>query len=170
MTKDPDEIEPKAPGIKDRTQPDIGALRINHILAPTDFSKESRRAVNYAMLLARRFGARLTLLHIHKMPGAFECAFGVPEPENLQQNKDRVQLRLLGLYDVIRAQYPNTEPLFRSGDPSADIPALEKILGVDLIVISTHQYKWFRHAIEGSDAEKIIHAAPCPILIMPERA
>jgi nucleotide-binding universal stress UspA family protein len=165
-TKDQDQIEPKASGYGDQARPGITALLINHILAPTDLNKESRKTVNSAMLLARSFRARLTLVHIHKKPGAFDCAFGVPESETLQQDKDRAQLRLLGLYDVIRTQYPNTEPLFRSGDPRTEIPAVAKSLGVDLIVISTHEYGWFRHAVEGSDAEKVIRAAPCPILIM----
>jgi len=144
------------------------AFRENPILAPTDLSRESRKAVNSALWLAQRFHAKLTLLHLYEMPETFECAFGVPEPEILQQNKDRAELSLLALYDVIRAQHPNTEPLFRSGEPRTEISAIAKALGVDLIVISTHVYRWLHHVLEGSDAEKIIHNAPCPILIVRE--
>ena len=60
---------------------------------------------------------------------------------------------------------PN-EPLFRCGEPRADIPAMARILGVDLIVISTHDSGWLRHVVEGSNAEKIMHQAPCPVLIV----
>ena len=145
------------------------AFRVNHILAPTDLSRESRKAVNSAMWLAQRFHAKLTLLHLYEMPETFECAaFGVPEPEILQQNKDRAELSLLALYDVIRAQHPNTEPLFRCGESRTDISATARVLGVDLIVISTHAYRWLRHVLEGSDAEQIIHDAPCPVLIVRE--
>jgi universal stress protein A len=150
------------------TMTDASVLRVSHILAPTDLSRESRKAVNYAMRLAQRFYAKLTLLHLYEMPGTFECAFGVPEPEHLQQNKYRAELRLLALYDVIRAQHSNTEPLFRCGQPRADIPAMARILRVDLIVTSTHDSGWLRHVVEGSDAEKIIHQAPCPVLIVRE--
>jgi universal stress protein A len=150
------------------TMTDASVLRVSHILAPTDLSRESRKAVNYAMRLAQRFYAKLTLLHLYEMPGTFECAFGVPEPGHLQQNKYRAELRLLALYDVIRAQHRNTEPLFRCGEPRADIPAIAKILGVDLIVMSTHDSGWLRHVVEGSDAEKVIHQAPCPVLIVRE--
>ena len=126
------------------TMTDASVLRVSHILAPTDLSRESRKAVNYAMRLAQRFYAKLTLLHLYEMPGTFECAFGVPEPGDLQQNKYRAELGLLALYDVIRAQHRNTEPLFRCGEPRADIPAIAKILGVDLIVMSTHDSGWYR--------------------------
>ncbi len=163
-TKVPDQIERSATSSRNGTQ----AFRVNHILAPTDLSRESRKAVNSAMWLAQRFHAKLTLLHLFEMPGTFECAFGLPEPEILQQNKDRAELSLLALYDVIRAQHPNTEPLFRCGEPRTEISAIAKVLGVDLVVISTHVDRWLRHVLEESDAEKIIHNAPCPVLIVRE--
>jgi universal stress protein A len=122
--------------------------------------------VNYPMRLAQHFYAKLTLLHLYEMPGTFECAFGVPELRHLQQDKDRTERSLLSLYDVIRAQHRNTEPLFRCGEPRADIPAIARILGVDLIVISMHDSGWLRHVIEGSNAEKVMHQAPCPVLIV----
>ena len=168
MTKGLDQIVRSVPSSRNRTQTDTSTLRVSHILAPTDLSRESRKAVNYAMRLAQRFCAKLTLLHLFEMPGTFECAFGVPEPGHLQKNKDRAELSLLALYDVIRAQHRNTEPLFRCGEPRADIPAVARILRVDLIVISTHDSRWLRHIVEGSDAEKIIREAPCPVLIVRE--
>ena len=166
--KDVDEIEHSATNSRNGTQTYIKASRVNHILAPTDLSRESRKTVNYAMWLARCFHAKLTLLHVYQVPGTFECAFGLPEPEILQQNKDRAELNLLALHDVIRAQHPNTEPLFRCGEPRTEIPATARIRGVDLIVISTHDYKWLRRVAEGGDAEKIIRDAPCPVLILRE--
>lgn len=168
MTKGLDQIVRSVPSSRNRRQTDTSTLRVSHILAPTDLSRESRKAVNCAMRLAQRFCAKLTLLHLFEMPGAFECAFGVPEPGHLQQNKYRAELSLLALYDVIRAQHGNTEPLFRCGEPRTDIAAMARILGVDLIVISTHANRWLRHVVEGSDAEKIFRNAPCPVLIMRE--
>jgi universal stress protein A len=162
--KSPDHIETR--DSSNRGQADPAPLRIGHILAPTDLSRESRKAVSYALGLARRFQAKLTLLHFYETPGAFECAFGVPEPEHLQRDKDRAKLRLLALYDVIRAQHRNTEPLFHCGEPRSGIPDIAKKHGVDLIVISTHEYQWLRHIVQGSDAERIVHKAPCPVLIV----
>ena len=105
-TKDPDQIERSATSGRNRTQ----AFRVNHILAPTDLSRESRKAVNSAMWLAQRFHAKLTLLHFYEMPGTFECAFGVPEPEILQQNKDRAELSLLALSIIDRCWNKSGSP------------------------------------------------------------
>jgi nucleotide-binding universal stress UspA family protein len=156
----------RVPCSRNSTQTDAQALGVSHILAPTDLSVGSRKAVNYALRIAQRYYAKLTLLHLFEMPRAFECAFGVPEAEHTQQNKDREKLSLLALYDVIRAQHRNTEPLFRGGEPRSDIPAIARSLGVDLIVISTHDSRWLRRVVEGSDARKIVREAPCPILVV----
>ena len=162
MTKDLEQV----PRGQKRTKTDTKTFRVSHILAPTDFSRESRKAVNHAMRIAQRYYAKLTLLHLFEMPGTLKSTFGVPEPEHLQKDRDRAELTLLGLYDVIRAQHGNTEPLFRCGEPRSGIPALARFLGVDLIVITTRDIKWLRRLVEGRDAEKIIHETHCPVLVV----
>ena len=44
--------------------PSAQKFSISRILAPTDFSPNSEKAVAYAIQLARRVGAKLTLLHV----------------------------------------------------------------------------------------------------------
>jgi nucleotide-binding universal stress UspA family protein len=116
------------------TKPDTQRIRIRHVLAPTDLTKDSRGSVNYAMSLALRYQARLTVLYIFRMPQDSESESALLESEEIQQSKDRAELRLLKFYDVVRAQYPNTEVLFRTGDPDEDIPQIAAYLGVDLVV------------------------------------
>src|SRR3954451_10270014 len=41
-----------------------GALKLQDILVPTDFSEASKKALGYATKLAAQFGARLTLLNV----------------------------------------------------------------------------------------------------------
>lgn len=116
------------------TKPGTQRIRIRHILAPTDLTKDSRGSVSYALSLALRHQARLTLLYIFTMPQRPESGSALSESEEIQQSRDRAELRLLKFYDVIRAQYPNTEVLFRTGDPDKDIPQIAAYLGVDLVV------------------------------------
>jgi hypothetical protein len=58
---------------------------------------------------------------------------------------------------------------FRIGVPCEEIAAVAKELKTDLIVISTHHYHWFDHLMNGSDAERIVRRAPCPILVFLRR-
>ena len=43
-------------------------MQFRHILAPTDFSEYSKKAVGSALELARKFGAKLTILHVVELP------------------------------------------------------------------------------------------------------
>ena len=51
-----------------------GRLKFNfsRVVAPTDFSPNSERAIDYAVQLARRLGAKLTLLHVVPEPSALD--------------------------------------------------------------------------------------------------
>jgi nucleotide-binding universal stress UspA family protein len=125
----------KSSGPRHTTKAGTQPIWIKHILAPTDLSKDSRGSVNYAMSLALRFQARLTLLYIFRMPKGSESGSIISKSEEIQESRDHAELRLLKFYDVIRAQYPNTEVLFRTGDPDTDIPQIAAFLGVDLVVV-----------------------------------
>lgn len=39
-------------------------------------------------------------------------------------------------------------------------------LSADLMVISTHGYTGWKHFLFGSDAERILEHAPCPVLVV----
>src|SRR5262252_7479937 len=45
-------------------------MQIKRVLVPVDFSPQSTLAVNNGVALARKFGAKLTLLHVVEPPGA----------------------------------------------------------------------------------------------------
>jgi magnesium and cobalt exporter, CNNM family len=63
----------------------IPKFSFNSILAPTDFSPNSEKAVDYATELARRLGARLTLLHIIPEPSALELRLVLQESAKAAQ-------------------------------------------------------------------------------------
>jgi nucleotide-binding universal stress UspA family protein len=47
---------------------EVVAMQIRHMLAPTDFSEFSMRAIDYAFGWARQFEAKLSLLHVVQPP------------------------------------------------------------------------------------------------------
>jgi nucleotide-binding universal stress UspA family protein len=142
---------------------------ITHILAPTDLSDESRRALDYAVRLAEHFHAKLTLVHVWMTPSSHRGVRGALEPEAIQRSKDRAEFILRRLQDIIRERHSNTESYFLTGEPGSRILAVAKSAEVDLIVISTHDYDWLTRVVEGSDAEKILRRAGCPVWIVREK-
>jgi universal stress protein A len=142
---------------------------ITHILAPTDLSDESRKAVDYAVRLAQQFNARLTLLHVWRTPSSHNGVLGALDPDGIERSKDRAEFALRGLQDIIRERHFNTESYFLTGDPCTQILAVAESSQVDLIVVSTHDYDWLTRVVEGSDAEKILRDAACPVWVVREK-
>jgi len=73
---------------------DIPKFTFSHILAPTDFSPNSDRAVDYAVQLARRLGAKLTLLHIVPEPSALDYPIEGISAEEIEGQKKEAEKRL----------------------------------------------------------------------------
>jgi nucleotide-binding universal stress UspA family protein len=144
----------------------LGPGLIRHILVPIDLSDESRVTLEYAAPLAKLCNARLTLLHVWTTPDSHTGVLGALDPEAIQRSRDRAEFNLRRLEEMARERYPNTESYFLTGEPCSQIVAFAESSSVDLIVVSTHDYDWLRHLIEGSDAEKILRHARCPVWIV----
>jgi nucleotide-binding universal stress UspA family protein len=57
----------------------------------------------------------------------------------------------------------------RAGLPSHEIVEAAKEMDVDLIVVATHGYTGWKHFCIGSTAERVVRAAPCPVLVVREK-
>ena len=135
------------------------------ILAPTDFSDASRPAVEYAIDLARRWEARLVLLHAiepiaetYVWPGEPATAeLFVAEPEELEPEWQN----LLEGADVHNVRH---EHRTLKGYAAPIIAAAARELAADLIVTGTHGRTGLMHALLGSVAERVVREADCPVL------
>jgi nucleotide-binding universal stress UspA family protein len=139
----------------------------NHILAPTDFSPNSDSAVEYAVQLARRLGAKLTLLHIVPEPSALDYPMeGIPA-EEIEGWKKEAEKRMADQLARAKFQYQEVDSVQRTAlHPRDEIIGIARELSADLLVISTHAYTGWKHFLFGSDAEKIIEHACCPTLVV----
>ena len=144
-------------------------LRVKQILAPTDLSEDSRKGLRYATGLAKHFNAKLTILHV--IEGPYSLAYGMGEtlPERAVQELQVAGEKLDEIVQDIKKEHPAVEATEVIGSVCSHIVELAALLKADLIVVSTHNYPWFKRLMTGSDAEKIARHAPCPILIVHQR-
>jgi nucleotide-binding universal stress UspA family protein len=140
--------------------------RITRILVPTDFSATADAALEYACLLAERFGAHIQLLHVLDDPFVSEGmaaeayiseAPGIREAM-LRDAREKLTHRAL----LRRGTQVDTEVLFGHG--ARTIGEYAEARGVDLIVMGTHGRTGVAHLLLGSIAEKLVRTAPCPVL------
>jgi nucleotide-binding universal stress UspA family protein len=131
-------------------------LNLKSILAPVDFSHCCRKAVQYAVLMARDYGARIILVHIAGADVGNEKRLKVLERELNEFAKREVG-----------TQAPVTT-VVKQGDPLREIIDITEAEGVDLLVISTHARTGLPDFCMGSAAEQIVRYAPCPVLVVRE--
>jgi nucleotide-binding universal stress UspA family protein len=140
---------------------------LRHILAPTDFSPNSEKAVNYAVQVAKLVGAKLTLLHVVPEPSALDYTMqGIPVDE-IQGWQKEAEEKLTDQVAKAKLAYQNVDSIQTIAlHPRDEIVRAATDLSADLLVLSTHGYKGWRHVLFGSDAEKILEHAPCPVLVI----
>jgi nucleotide-binding universal stress UspA family protein len=142
-------------------------VRVNTILVPTDLTKESDRAIESGVVLAKLFGARLTLLHVYQDPCyTVEYMLGPHAQDPALQDKIYFENTLKTIARGVQKRYPHCDVALRDGVPCEEIVRAAKELDVDLIIISTHHYNWLIRLAFGCDGEQILREAPCPLLIL----
>lgn len=139
---------------------------VKHILAPTDLSKDSRKGLRYATGLAGHFNAKLTVLHVVEGRHALDYVIGQALPEDVRRELQAAEQKLDSIVEEVKKEHLEVEATVVIGNVCSQIVDLAKLLKSDLIVVSTHNYPWFKRLMTGSDAEKIARHAPCPILIV----
>ena len=140
-------------------------LQIRQILAPTDFSECSKQAVACAYELAQTFGAKLVLLHvIEELPSYIGF---IPPAGAAMLLEDLERQACLDLAEMLpEAEAAEVEVARQAvvGSPSHEIVKVAAAEKVDLIVIATHSRTGFSHLVLGSVAERVVRAAPCPVI------
>ena len=135
------------------------------MLVPIDLSEESYRALEFALPLAKRFGATVHVVHVYE--GAHQFSSIATSP--VLWSDVEIARRLAEKVQRISGTRPLTKDChIRSGKPFQEITATAQELKADLIVIATQGHSGFKHLALGSTTEKIIRHAPCPVLVVRE--
>ncbi len=142
-------------------------MNVDLILVPTDFSKDAEAAAIAAVDLAKRFDARIVLVHAYHVdiPIASPMAGSYTLPPGFFE-----ELRTQATREVeAAAKRLEAEGVDASGI-AIGLPASQGVvaeagrLGADLIVMGTRGLSGLKHVALGSVAERVVRTAPCPVL------
>jgi nucleotide-binding universal stress UspA family protein len=139
---------------------------VREILVPTDLTFECRKTIYYAVGLAKKWNAHLTLLHVYKEPYSLEYMRGPSVCAAREQQRVYMENALEVLGNQVKEQYANCSTEFRAGALCDGIGNVVKELRIDLIIIGTRGNKWFQRVAYGCQADEIVRVAPCPVLIV----
>ena len=138
-----------------------------NILVPIDFSTTADQALEYAIALAAKLGARIHLVHVIGMP-----SFGIPDLgvavtntmiESLVRDGQAALDRIVAQR---RGEATFGEVSLRTGDARGMILEAANDVGADLIVIGTHGRSGVARVLLGSVAEAVVRTAPCPVVVV----
>ena len=136
------------------------------ILAPIDFSGCSLSALTYALGMAGKFAAKVTLLNVVE-PTAYADNY-LTTPAAMEEAHQNLMTtgreRLTALQRRAVAQRLVVETLVRMGRAQSEISDTAKAIGADLIVMGTHGHSGLKQLLLGSTADRVIRNAPCPVL------
>ena len=150
---------------------ETAGISLKRILEPIDFSPLSKKALQYSLRFAEEFRAGLTLLHVMEadIPPAFD-GFMIAPPISPNGNRTKCANRLKVLASSMAIRATNhVQSIVRTGLAAYEIVEAAKELDIDLIVIATHGYTGWKHFVIGSTAERVVRAAPCPVLVVREK-
>lgn len=138
-------------------------MKIKTILVPTDFSELSNEAVDYAFSMAKRIGAKMVFMHTLEWPDHPDEMTPMSD-EGYAFMKDRGNAMLHDL--VTRAEKEGLEASasLADGVPFIEIIRAARKHNADLIIMGTHGRTGLSHVMMGSQAEKVVRQAPCPVL------
>lgn len=138
-------------------------IPVQHILAPVDFSSPSLDALEYAIQLANRLGAKITLMHVLE-PICFDLDRSLGSIEHEVRKRDHWRSRLTELSDLVKSFGLPADFQISGGVPSDAILAGALRGRPDLIVMGTHGRRGLSQKRFGSVAEAVLRRATCPVL------
>jgi len=157
--------EPRSQTISSQAGSSPG-LVFQRLLAPTDFSEPSLKALDYALALASPSGAIVRALHV--VEPTQKCLTFDPSSV-LLPDEESVTLRQAELERIAQERRHQAAKLachICVGRPVAEIVQAAIDFRSDLLVISTHGRTGLNHLLMGSVAERVVRHAPCPVLVV----
>lgn len=141
------------------------------LVVPTDFSEAADRALSRAVDMARALRARIDLIHVYSpiliLPPPIDLiALPTVLPDAIRKMEEALETRAARVREAQIA----CEVALIEGVSYAEIVRHAEKAGAELIVMGTHGRSGVAHVILGSVAERVLHRATCPVLVVPDRA
>lgn len=138
-------------------------LSIRKIMVPTDFTTYSDHAIEYAIMVGRKFQAKILLVHVIE-PLAYSVTDTMQVFDHYTALKTVAKPILENLQKRLLKKGLTVDSILLDGNPYLEIVKKSREAGVDLIIMGTHGRTGIEHILIGSVAERVVRLASCPVL------
>ncbi len=136
------------------------SVNLQRILLATDFGPVSEAALRYTLAIARRYAARLYLLHVLRPT----------DQRSLDDAWRDAQRYMTELFISGQLDGVDNQLVVEQGDVWEVVSRKIEALRIDLLAIGTHGRTGLGKLLLGSLAETIFRQAPCPVLMVGPKA
>ena len=139
-------------------------IEFRNILCPVDLSDNSSKAVEIARDVGLKYGGKVYLLHVARIPAAdMDAPVPIgPHPHWIASAETRLrELASAALGDSIPY-----EVIVKAGIPESSICEAVTELNADLVIMASHGRTGLAHLVLGSVAEEVVRVASCPVLVV----
>ncbi len=138
----------------------------SRILVPQDFTNVARRPLKLAGELAAVTNGEVVVLSVvdDSFPNPDVFSFQMPWADFHRHLRDVATRRLNALVEQVGV--PGARVQVVRGKPAAKIVEYAAEDRCDLIVMATQGTRGLRQALLGSIARRVVHEAPCPVMLV----
>jgi nucleotide-binding universal stress UspA family protein len=138
------------------------------LIIATDLGHTSRSAVTYGVSLARDLGAEALLVHAWQPTQitVMDATLMLP-PERVAEHANDLRRQLDAIADQQRARWPRVSARLLDGDLEHVITDLVAETNAEMVVVGTSLPNLITRLL-GSEAQKVIRAVHCPVLVVHE--
>lgn len=140
-------------------------ISLQRVLVAHDFSTDSELALSYGLLLAKEFQAELHLLHV--LPTRAKSR--APEIDMLPANAvisfDEAADRLQRSIPKETYAQCKVKHILYEGEPYRRVLNYSEDQSIDLICMGASGTGFGAHSLFGSNSDRVLRQAPCPVLI-----
>ena len=137
------------------------------LLVAVDFSELSKRAIDYAVRLAKGRNRKIDLLHVamHTLPAHAQAHAPAEVLDQIRRGEEVGALRELQALLQTIPEGLRGKILVRRGTPAETICTAASE-GYELVIVSTRGRTGLAHVLLGSVAERVVRHAPVPVLVV----
>jgi len=136
------------------------------ILVPVDGSDNSYRALDAALLLSEKLGAKVTAIHVMEVVPVLHIESEKLLRELLGAYKKEYQLILSKCTEIATKKGLSINTNLLQGSPGSTIIDFCEKEKYDIIVMGSRGMGKFKELVLGSVSSKVVHHSSCPVMII----
>jgi nucleotide-binding universal stress UspA family protein len=140
---------------------------IRRILAVSWMTQYCQRTVHYAVSLAAKYGAELSVIHV--IDTLWSQGWNLPtmsQEESRETEMKRIQAELDNIISDETKKGVKIKKIIREGDPFEEIMKVIEEEKIDLVISRAHEEGRIERLLVGGSNDALIRKMPCSIFLV----